>query len=289
MAAKTNGRFPGSTGRWLAAALSLLLSLTACESFAGGAAAAAPESRLALENDHFALYTDNLTNAQLQLVMTALDKNYARIVEDLGAADPGKVKITIWSDPTKFRRMMRLDLGRVYAGATGYIAGSDEAELLFDAQISKNAVRDFARIVMLKVNPSIGNNPYWLWEAVSLYEAGMFTHPAILKYLQEGHYPTLAELDSRPANGPQIRDLGYVLGQFIVTRWGKPKLVELVRSNGDIPKTFGLPVADFEKQWDAWIDRTYLHIRLNQPDDRILARGPDAHGPVPAGPSGREA
>ncbi len=263
MTAIVHGRFVRRAAP-AAAALGLIFALSACASMA-----VAPESRVALRDEHFVIATDRLTDDQLKPVFAALEKNYARVVADLGAAGLGPVRMTVWSDPAAFDEMMRVDLGRIYPNAAGYISGAGDVQLLFSPQVARNAMRNFARVALLKVNPSIGNNPCWLWEAASQYEAGLFTHPAVLEYLQAGNFPSLAELD-RPS-APKIRDLGFVLGQFIVNRWGKPALVGLVRSNGDIPKTLGLTTADFEKQWRDWVEGTYMHIRLDAPDKRIFS------------------
>jgi hypothetical protein len=263
MTAKINDRFV-RTAATAAAILGLVLGLSACAT-----AAVAPATRLALQSEHFLIYTDRLSDEQLKPVLAALEKNYARVTADMEAAGLGPVKMTVWLNPVKFNEMMRIDLGRVYPDAAGYIGNSGGVELLFSPQVARNAMRNFARVVLLKVNPSIGNNPCWLWEAASQYEAGLFTHPAVLEYLQAGHFPSLAELD-RPS-APKMRDLGFVLGQYIVSRWGKPGLVGLVRSNGDIPKTLGLTTADFEKEWREWVERTYMHIRLDAPDNRLFS------------------
>ncbi len=265
MNAIMNARFV-RTAALAAAALAAIIALSGCAS-----AAVAPGSRLALRNEHFIIYTDRLTDDQLKPVLAALEKGYPRIVGDLGVRDLGRVKMTVWSDPAAFNAMMRIDLGRVYPDAAGYIGREGEVGILFSAQAAKNALRNFARVALLKVNPSIGNNPSWLWEAASQYEAGLFTHPAVLEYLQAGNFPSLAELDRPLDRASKVRDLGFVLGQYIVSRFGHGKLVELIRTNGDIPKTLGLPVADFEKDWHEWIDKTYMHFRVDAPDTRIFS------------------
>lgn len=50
---------------------------------------------------------------------------------------------------------------------------------------------------------------------------------------------------------------GYVLGEFIVTTWGVDGLVRLVQTNGNVPATLGLSVADFEAQWYAFLKAGY--------------------------------
>ena len=48
-----------------------------------------------------------------------------------------------------------------------------------------------------------------------------------------------------------------VLGEFIVATWGLDGLVRLVQTNGNVPATLGLSVADFEAQWYAFLKARY--------------------------------
>ena len=44
----------------------------------------------------------------------------------------------------------------------------------------RNTKHEFAHCVSLKINPAIGNNPRWLWQAVALYEANLPWDPSML-------------------------------------------------------------------------------------------------------------
>jgi hypothetical protein len=110
----------------------------------------------------------------------------------------------------------------------------------------------------LTVNPGIGNNPRWLWETVALYENGERVDPRTLAYLVAGDYPTLAQLDGDYSATRQIYEVGFLIGEFIVATWGRDGLVRLVAANGDIPRTCGVAVEEFERRWAAFVRQTYF-------------------------------
>jgi hypothetical protein len=56
----------------------------------------------------------------------------------------------------------------------------------------------------------------------------------------------------------KIYELGYVIGEFIVGRWGRAGLLDLIRAHGDVNGVFGMTPAAFETEMYAWIRATYL-------------------------------
>jgi hypothetical protein len=45
--------------------------------------------------------------------------------------------------------------------------------------------------------------------------------PRALNYMVRGAYPSLTQLNADPNAGRQIYELGYVIGEFIIARWGR--------------------------------------------------------------------
>ena len=104
----------------------------------------------------------------------------------------------------------------------------------------------------------ISNNPRWLWEAVALFENQEFVQPRTVSYLARGAYPTLQQLNADPNASRQIYDVGYVLGEFIVSQWGRAAFLQLIRTNGDLPGVLGISTPAFENSWARWLQDRYF-------------------------------
>jgi len=118
--------------------------------------------------------------------------------------------------------------------------------------------QDEAAYYAALVSSTFANNPRWLWETVALYENGELVPPRTLGYMVRGAYPSLADLNADPNASRQIYELGYVIGEFIVTRWGRAGLLDLIRANGDVNAVFGVTPAAFEAEMYASIRAKYL-------------------------------
>ena len=66
------------------------------------------------------------------------------------------------------------------------------------------------------------------------------------------------QLNADPNVSRQVYELGYVLGEFIVSRWGQAALVRLVQTNADVSGVLGLSPLSFEEAWHAWVQARYL-------------------------------
>ena len=55
-----------------------------------------------------------------------------------------------------------------------------------------------------------------------------------------GAFPTLQQLNVDPNGGTQIYQLGYVIGEFIVSRWGRAAFLRLIETNADLPGVLGV-------------------------------------------------
>ena len=70
-------------------------------------------------------------------------------------------------------------------------------------------------------------------------------------------FPTLQQLNVDPNGGTQIYQLGYVFGDFIVWRWGRPAFLRLIETNADLP-VLGVSTAEFEAAWQSYVRQRYL-------------------------------
>ena len=210
------------------------------------------------EKSHFEfeLY-DGLSSSFISDISHELEKNYTRIISDLEVQNMPTVIVKIWADYDNFNEVMRADLGSNHvAGATGYVYNMIEIRILYGSDAPLTAVHEFAHIVTLQVNSSIGNNPRWLWEALALYEAQQFNDPKTLPYMVLGDYPTLYELNDK--SNTNIYRVGYILLEYVIETWGKDSVIELIKSNGNIPETLGITFEKFESGWYQFVKEKYL-------------------------------
>ncbi len=243
----------------VAAALALTAS---CDSSPAEPSSSSGNEQLALKlsTAHFRVLADRASPASVQAIADALEAVYPRVTADLRTGELATVSAYVWTDETSFNDAMRSNLGMVWPGTKGYVFAPRNVAVLAVASvgaIAETATHEFIHVATLSVNPSISNNPRWLWETVALYENREFVHPATLAYMRTGQLPTLAALNASFNDSRQIYEVGYVLGEFIVANWGLDGMVRLVQTNGNVSGTLGLSVADFEARWYAFLKTKY--------------------------------
>ena len=67
--------------------------------------------------------------------------------------------------------------------------------------------------------------------------------------------PSFASMAS--VDNTRIYDVGYSIAEFIVSRWGPLALPQLIAVNGDTGSALGVPPADFQRQWFAFVRERY--------------------------------
>jgi len=244
----------------LALATCAALAPCACGGDQPGAGPSASREVLSLrlETAHFKVWAGRAAPATLSRVADRLEAELPRISADLGVSVFPATTVEVWSDSESFYADMAVTIGQRYDGATGYVHGPTSLTILDGSNADGRATHELAHCVSLRVNSTIGNNPRWLWETVAVYENGEFVDPRTLAYMKNGNSPTLAQLNSDYSGGRQVYETGYVLGEFIVTTWGRSGLVGLVQANGDVERVCGLTVAQFEQRWAAFVADKYL-------------------------------
>jgi len=245
---------PRAIGVFLAA----VVATVRCGGSPAGPSSAASETlELRLSTAHFRLFAGQTSATAVQSAADALERQYARVLNDLNVPSLGPISVRIWQDEGSYYAALDRYFG-VHYQANGYITGRDEIRVLAVPQLDVNVVHEFCHAVSLSVSSTFANNPRWLWETVALYENGELVPPRTLDYFVRGAYPTLANLNADPNAGRQIYDLGYVIGEFIVMRWGQTGLLDLIRANGDVTAVFSVTPAAFEAAMYAWIRAKYL-------------------------------
>lgn len=222
-----------------------------------GPSAAAETLELRVETSHFRVHAGGLPDTSVRAAADRLEQEYGRISTNLNVSGLPVMTVRIWQDEaTYFDELVRY-FGVRYQAA-GYITGPAELRVLAVPQLATNAVHEFVHAASLAVNPAFGNNPRWFWETVALYENGERVDPRSLDYLVRGAFPTLQQLNVDPNAGRQIYELGYLLGEFIVTRWGRAAYLELIRSNANLSSVLGVSAPEFETAWQAFVRQRYF-------------------------------
>lgn len=117
-------------------------------------------------------------------------------------------------------------------------------------------VHELVHCMTLSINPTLINNPRWLWEGIALYEARQFIDPKYMSGLRLGSLPTFSELNS--ITNTKIYDFGYTLIEFILEKWDRLKLFELIKSNGDFRQSLKIDSTEFLESWFFYIDNKYV-------------------------------
>jgi hypothetical protein len=183
----------------------------------------------------------------------AIEREHARVTADLGVSDLPRVVVTLYPDHASLRAAVTPLVGTIPAFASGLVTGVDAIHIVSPNLTSAwpyvtgvaSIVHELAHCVSMRVNPTIANNPRWLWESVALYEAGQYGDRRAARAFSGT--PTLALLND--IDNTHVYEVGGSIGQFIVQTWGRDALVALLRTNGNLGAVIGLTDAEFIARW----------------------------------------
>ena len=247
-----------------AAALLLAVVLLAC---GGGSPAAPPPPTSAPagthSSAHFVFHYTALDSASIGAVADAVEAEHARILADLGVTAMPVVDVTFYADHAALQAGVRALVGQIPAFASGLVTSSTAIHMIspnaptaspFDRAV-RDLVHEFAHCVSLRISPTFANDPRWLWEAVALYEAGQVVDLRTVPYMAALQPPSFASLDT--FENTRVYDVGYSIAEFVVEGFGAPALPALVAAHGDTAAVLGVPQAEFESEWFAFVRARY--------------------------------
>jgi hypothetical protein len=240
----------------------LLAAGTLAGAACGGRGASTPTGALEAlrpraQTAHFEVHAGLITDATVADIAAGLESRYGRVTSDLETGEVPRITAEVWSDQASFLTEMERFLGRRF-DATGYVTGPSVLRVLAGPRVVVNATHEMSHVISLRVNPTFGNRPRWLWESVALFENDELVDPRSISYLVQGRFPTLAQLDADPSASRQVYDVGYLIGEFVVARAGRAGLVRLIRSNGDVTSLGFADAAAFEEAWAAFVRERYF-------------------------------
>ncbi len=216
-------------------------------------------------SEHFKFHLTEFDHANIASIAQHLENNYSRVIADLSASNLPIINIHFYSNQSTLHQTL------IYPNSPSWLVGAatarDQIHMMspnapnlnraFDEMLAI-LVHEFTHCVTLNMVSNLSNFPRWLWEGVSLFEAGQFVHPNRLAYLVNGNPPTLAGLNANWQTNTQIYEVGYLLVEYIVETWSKPQLVSLIKAYGDIQAVLGISVAAFEIGWYEFVRAKYL-------------------------------
>lgn len=208
-------------------------------------------------SSHFLFRYTALDGPNISDIAASLEREYSRILTDLSVDTMPTVTVTLYTDHAVLEAATRAAAGVIPSAAAGLVTSSTEIHLMSPnapawgpySRMVSNLVHEFAHCVSMRVNPRIPNNPRWLWESVAIYESGQSVDLRGLSYmtaLQPPSFASMATLDNL-----RVYEVGYSIAEFVVARWGRHALTDLMAANGDTAAV-GLPQAQFEQDWFAF-------------------------------------
>jgi hypothetical protein len=197
---------------------------------------------------------------QIARTAAALEAQYSRIITDLGAASMPSVTVNLYRTHAALVAGAGPSAGPIPPWATGLVTAVDRIHIISPGVSGpyergvEALVHEFAHCVSLRVNPRIANNPRWLWESIALYEAGQRVDPRTLAYLGNAP-PSFERLNA--FDNTMIYDVGYLISEFIVDRFGLDGLRRLLGATGDSVSALAVSPAELEREWVASVHTRY--------------------------------
>ena len=227
------------------------------ERTASGPTPVAETLAVRLQTAHFRILAGTAPETAWRAAADRLEAEYSRILTGFGLSSLPFITVRIWQDEATYFDELTRYFGVRYQ-ASGYITGPTELRVLAVPNLSVNVVHEFVHAASMAVNPQIANNPRWLWETVALYENSELVDPRRVDFLVRGSFPTLQQMNVDPNGGTQIYQVGYLLGEFIVSQWGRTAFLRLIQTNADLPGVLGVSATEFEAAWQSYVRQRYL-------------------------------
>lgn len=228
------------------------------------------ENRKEIKTRHFTfLFSRSIDTATILELENVLESSYTRIGNDLKTRPSDNIEANIYAQRWRYIKATG------HWSASGNIEGVSKLHFVEQAweenDSRKVAVHEFAHTVTLKLLldnevQSVNSNnfekrfstfPTWLWEAISVYEAGQFVNPKTLPYFSNGQYPNIPELNNR-LNGGKIYSCGHTIIEYILSKYGQDNFISLIKNYGDLKRSFNVTDDQFCKDWYEFVKEKYL-------------------------------
>lgn len=211
--------------------------------------------------EHFRIIAHGSVDPEaIRVLAETLESNYTRIGNDLKTEPAAQIEVNVYG------ARWRYILATGHWTASGNIEGIAKLHFVDQAwsesDSRKVALHEFTHTVVLRLlidresqpldakafDAKVSRYPVWLWEAVCVYEAGQYIDPKTLPYMQNGSYPSLTELSDR-SKGGRIYETGYTIIEYILDRFGRDALIDLIVHYGDTQRVLKVSEKEFSRQW----------------------------------------
>ncbi|MCW3088521.1 MAG: hypothetical protein JWQ78_1907 [Sediminibacterium sp.] len=213
-----------------------------------------------LTTAHFAIHYSGLHKPSIQRLADTLEKVFPRILADLETPEAARINIYLFNNKSQLWNAVK----SYVPDPPDFMVGTakdkttlsaldpftqDGADPVYFMQV---IIHEIAHCVSYYSNAKL---PTWLYEGIAVYESGQFTSPAYLGYMTSHTPPKFAQYNA--PNNTLIYTAGYFLVEYIMERFGKHALKELMLSGGDLKKNLGLGLPEFEANWFAHAQKKY--------------------------------
>jgi hypothetical protein len=195
-------------------------------------------------------------------IADTIENNYERILADLLTDTVRKTMVHFYATTQELFDAVRHAIPNPPSFMIGAATARDTIHMMapkhpgypYNAMLQV-LIHEFTHCVSMNINPTIPNNPRWLWESVALFEAAQFVHPNQLQYMVNHTPPTLAQLNN--FNNPQIYEVGYLLSEYIVLNWSRQHLKDMILANGNTLQVLGMNSTQFQTAWFDFVCARY--------------------------------
>ncbi len=210
------------------------------------------------KSPHFTFYYTKLDDTSMNYISGRMEEGYKKITADLNSGDLPPVNVHLYQNSTalikSFPDMPSWAIGQATSASEIHMVTPNDPKQDYQNMI-RNLIHEFAHCVSLKINPTIGNNPRWLWESVAIYEGNYPWDPHMLPYLVNQEAPPLDTLNTM--SNTMIYQVGYFIAQYIDETYGKSVLKELIQNNGDLNSTLHMDGEEFRRKWFEFVKKKY--------------------------------
>ena len=217
-----------------------------------------PTKKRILITTHFKIFYTPLDDKNVQQIADSLESSYPRITNHLQSGDLPLVNVSFYVDGAALNKanpnIPSWAVGLATSVSQIHIVSPNNTQQDYQNMI-RNIIHEFAHCVSMKINPTIANNPRWLWETVADYEGNLPWDPKMLQYLVDQKPPSLNELNQ--FSNTRIYEVGHFIGQYIQDSKGGAGFKALIINNGNVRETFVMTDEEFTKAWFEFLKKRY--------------------------------
>ncbi len=217
-----------------------------------------PDKERVLTSAHFKIFYTPLDDKNIHEIADSLEASYPRITNHLQSGDLPMVNVHLYVDGAALNKanpnIPKWAVGLATSVSEIHIISPNDRKQDYQTMI-RNIKHEFAHCVSMKINPTIGNNPRWLWETIANYEANLPWDPKMLDYLVNQKPPSLNELNQ--FSNTLIYEVGHFIGQYIEETKGASTFNALIKNNGNLRETLNMTDEEFTKAWFEFVKKKY--------------------------------